>query len=145
MARMLPVPRHVGLATEVPVDFYNIMDDFFSGARGRFTTADLFKVDVQENDEGYLVQADLPGVKKENVDIEMNEEKLTIEVKAEEIDEETEKNYIHRERRACSMARGVYLKGSDADGISAKLEDGVLTIKVPLKAPVSNVRKISLE
>lgn len=136
------IPRPFGLATQAPVDFYNMLDDFFAGApRAR----EPFKVDVQEDDKGYVVEADLPGVTKDELDIEMNEDKLTISVNYSEEKDEEEKNYIHRERSRYSVSRGAYLKDADADNISAKLEDGVLTVKVPKVIPASNVRKISLD
>lgn len=136
------IPRSFNLAAEAPVDFYNMLDDFFTGAP---RVREPFKVDVQQNDAGYIVQADLPGAKKEEIDIEMNEEKLIISVKYAEQAQESEPNYIHRERRRVSMTRGAYLKDADADAITAKLEDGVLTVNVPKKVPVSNVHKIMLD
>jgi len=77
----------------------------------------------------------------------MNEEKLTIAVKySEDVDDsDASKNYIHRERRRTSMTRGAVLRDADAEAITAKLEDGVLTVNVPKKTPVSTSRKISLD
>lgn len=138
------IPRSFGLAAEAPVEFYNMLDDFFTSAP---RVGEPFKVDIQENDEGYVVEADLPGVSKDQVEIEMNEDKLSMSVKYEEEknEDDKEKNYIHRERRNVSMSRGAVLKNADAEGITAKLEDGVLTINVPKKAPASNSHKIELQ
>mgnify|MGYP004449916815 FL=1 len=89
----------------------------------------------------------MPGVKKENLDVEMNEDKLIITVAYDqEVDDSDDvKNYIHRERRHFSMKRACFLKDSDAENITAKLEDGVLTINVPKRAPQANVKKIALQ
>ena len=135
----------IPMAAESPVEFYNnMLDSFFGIPRQNAMARSTFRVDVEETENGYVVTADLPGVKKDELDIEMNEEKLIIAVKVDEEKEVEEKNYIHRERYRCSMARGAHLKDADPEAITAKLEDGVLTVVVPKKAPVSNVRKISL-
>lgn len=138
------IPRSFGLAAEAPVEFYNMLDDFFSNVP---RVTDPFKVDVRENPEGYVVEADLPGVSKDEVEIEMNEEKLTIAVKYSETVDESDpsKNYIHRERRRVSMTRGAVLRDADPDAITAHLEDGVLTVSVPKKTPVATSRKIDLD
>jgi HSP20 family protein len=138
------IPRSFGLASEAPVDFYNMLDDFFSAAPRR---TEPFKVDVQENDEGYIVEADLPGVAKEAVSVELKENKLTIAVNYEEEksnEDEAPKNYIHRERRRVSMSRGAYLKDADAEGVKARLENGVLTVEVPKKTQLKDVHKIEI-
>lgn len=139
------VPRSVGYLQNSPIELYNMLDDFFSSPSGR-EDALKFKVDVTENEKGYKVEADLPGVKKDDLDIEMQDEKLTIGVNYDEEKDESDesKNYIHRERRHVSMQRTAYLKDADADGIEAKLEDGVLTIEVPKKNPDNGKRKISI-
>ena len=137
------VPRSFGLAAEAPIDLYNMLDDFFSGR----PSSDPFKVDVSESDTGYLVEADLPGISKDNLDIEMEDDKLTIAVNYDESkdDSDASKNYVHRERRHYSMTRTAYLKDADAEKISAKLENGVLTLDIPKIAPKTNVHKVTLD
>lgn len=143
MTRVLAHPYN--WATEAPVSIYDMFDDFFN-MPARQIQKDTFKVDVSENEKGYLVEADLPGVSKDQIDVQLEEEKLTISVNYEENkeDQDEEKNYIHRERRQVSMVRGCYLKDADAEHISAKLEDGVLTIEVPKAVPESNVHRIDI-
>lgn len=137
------IPRSFGLVPEAPIDLYNMLDDFFTNK----PAANPFKVDIQESGEGYLVEADLPGVSKDELDIEMEDGKLTISVNYEQSNEESDEgmSYIHRERRHVSMSRSALLKDADADAISAKLENGVLTLNVPKIAPKSNVRKVTLD
>ncbi len=114
-------------------DFYNMLDDFFSESwpLRRSLAGDTFKVDVQEDEKSYYVMAELPGVKKEEVGILMDDGKLRISVVREESMEDETKNYIHRERRYSSMARNIYLTDADSGNITAKLSDGVLKITVP--------------
>lgn len=90
-----------------------------------------FKLDVQETDNAYIVEAELPGVSKEAVNISIHQERLSITVEVKEEKEQLHKNYIHRERHDVSMNRSLYLPEIKSDGVEASLENGVLTIKVP--------------
>lgn len=139
------VPRSVGYLHDSPIDLYNMMDSFFNAPISH-EDALKFKVDVTEDDDGYTVEADVPGVAKDNIDIEMNEEKLTIGVHYDEEKDDSDeaKNYVHRERSHVSMQRSAYLKDADAAAIEAKLDNGVLTISVPKKNPEKNTTKISI-
>jgi HSP20 family protein len=127
-------------------DFYSMVDDFFnSWPYKRSMMKDSFKVDVQELDNKYLVEAELPGVDKNEVNIEMNEERLTISVKREESINEEKKNYIHKERRFSSMSRSIYLEDAKSEGIKANLENGVLKITVPKESRPGKSVKIDIE
>lgn len=127
-------------------DFYNMVDDFFndSWSPKRFAR-DTFKIDVQENDKEYLIEAELPGVDKEEVNIDMNEGRLSISVQREENIDEEKKNYVHKERRFSSMSRSLYLDDAKSTGIKAKLEDGVLNINVPKENKPDSSVKIDIE
>jgi len=120
-------------------DFSNIFDDFFTGSWlvQRSLAADTFKIDIQDNDTEYIIEAELPGVKKENIEITLNEERLNISVKKEKVSEDKSKKFIHRERKYAQMSRSILLADSNNEGIQAKLEEGVLTIKVPKKVDTS--------
>lgn len=128
-------------------DFGNMFDSFFADEwpfrRGRFT--DTFKVDVQKKDNEYVVEAELPGIKKEDVNIDYDDGKLRISVsQCSEVDEK-KKNYIHKERRCSSMSRSVYLDDAKSDGITAKLEDGVLSVTVPKQEKPDTSKRIEIE
>src|SRR5699024_12770589 len=86
-----------------------MMDDFFPDSlqKMRETFWDTFKGDVRETVNGYVVEAELPGVRKEEVDIRLNEGRLTISVKREENVEERVEEYINQERIVGSMHRAV--------------------------------------
>lgn len=142
MTRALSHPHN--WATEAPVNIYDVFENFFNTPFQISSQNKGFKVDVSETDAGYLIEADLPGLTKDDIDIRLEDEKLTISVEHEESEETKEKNYIHRERRHVSMVRGCYLKDADAGNVSAKLENGVLTIEVPKVAPENNIHKIEI-
>lgn len=126
-------------------NFYNMVDDFFNfnwPSKSNFTS---FRVDVQEDENKYLVEAELPGVDKNEVNIEINEGNLNISVKREENINEEKKNYIHKERRYSSMSRSIYLEDAKSEGIKANLENGVLRIIVPKESKPNNSIKIDIE
>ncbi len=128
-------------------DFYSMIDNFFNDPwfMGRRYGRDTFKMDVQEKDGEYLIEAELPGVNREEVDIEMIDGNLNIAVKREENVNEENKNYLHRERRYVSMSRSVYLGDAVSDGIKAKLDNGVLKVTVPRQKKVDNAKKIKID
>lgn len=92
-------------------------------------------VDAFEKDGTFVVKAELPGVKKEDVRVTLNEGLLTIEGKRQEEQEVKEADYHARERFSGSFRRAFALPdGVDAGKISAEYKDGVLEVQVPLPA-----------
>lgn len=128
-------------------DFSNMLDDFFTGSWPiqRSLAGDTFKIDIQDNDTEYTIEAELPGVKKEDVEITLNDGRLNISVKKEEVSENKSKKYIHRERKYAQMSRSILLADADDEGIKAKLEEGVLTIQVPKKQHEDTSKRIMIE
>lgn len=128
-------------------DFAEMLDDFFSDnwTQSRSLMRDTFKVDVEDAKNQYIIEADLPGVRREEISLDMSDGRLTISVNREEKKEEEGKNYVHKERRFCSMQRSIYLAEADADGITAKLQDGVLKVTVPKLDNTQTSRKIVIE
>lgn len=116
-------------------DFFS--DDFFPMRNLRF---DTFKIDVRDQDQMYVIEADLPGIKKEEIGIEYHEGLMTISIQQKVKKDDETKNYIHRERKQCSMKRTLNLGDLDDSKIEAELKDGVLMIKAP-KLQVAHQRK----
>ena len=131
-------------------DFYNLLDDFFNDGltSSRSLLTDTFKIDIEEKENEYLIEAELPGVKKKDVSLDVDGDTLCISVNhTEEINKDGEKgkNYIHRERRASSVSRRVRLADAKLGEIKAKLDDGVLTVTVPKDVKTITSRKINIE
>lgn len=101
------------------------------------------RADVRETKENFIVEAELPGVKKDNVAIVCQENVLTISVKAEENAGAGEETYLHRERFTGDASRSFALRNIDEASISAKMEDGVLTITLPKIQPEE--KRIAIE
>ena len=96
----------------------------------------MMKTDVKEKDNGYEVAIDLPGFKKDELHLELNDGYLTISAEKGLDKDEKDKNdkYIRRERYAGSMSRSFYIgEGITQDEISAKYENGILQLKIPKK------------
>ena len=135
MAGLVPFNRKNKLIGPSFEDFYGMLDDFFSDdiVPRRSLIRDTFKLDVEEKDKEYVIEAELPGVKKEEVSLEINEGHLKISIKREEIIDEEKRNFVHKERRYSSMTRSIYLKDAKSEDIKAILDNGVLNITVPKK------------
>ncbi|ALT80617.1 MULTISPECIES: Hsp20/alpha crystallin family protein [Bacillota] len=128
-------------------DFYNVLDDYFSNdwPFKRTLTHDTFKVDVEDNGNEYLIEAEVPGIDKKDINVELNDGKLMITITRDENSESKKKNFIHRERRYSSMSRSIYLEDAKPDGIKAKLENGLLKVVVPKEEKPNNSITIDVE
>lgn len=128
-------------------DFYNVLDDYFSNdwPFKRTLTHDTFKVDVEDNGNEYLIEAEVPGIDKKDIIVELNDGKLMISITRDENSESKKKNFIHRERRYSSMIRSIYLEDAKPDGIKAKLENGLLKVVVPKEEKPNNSITIDVE
>ena len=96
----------------------------------------MMKTDIREHDEGYEVDIDLPGFKKDEISIELENGYLTVSaVKGLDKDEEDKKGkYIRKERYAGAMQRSFYVGENLTDeDIKAKYENGILRLSVPKK------------
>ena len=98
--------------------------------------------DVEETDDAYTVELDLPGVTRDDVDIQLDDRRLTV---SGDIEEKERKGILHRRtRRVGRFHFSVSLPGDvDADNVSARLHDGVLTVHVP-KSAQSKLRRIAI-
>ena len=128
-------------------DFYNMVDDFFNDGLmpSRNLLQDSFKLDIVEKDNEYSIEAEMPGIRKDEIDLNIDNDNLCISVNRTEEVNNDGKNFVHRERRATSMSRRVRLAGAKLDDIKAKLKDGVLVVSIPKDVKTSSSRKIDIE
>lgn len=94
-----------------------------------------FKTDVKETDEGYVLEADLPGFNKKDINISLENDYLTIKAERHSEHEEKDKKnrYVRCERSYGSYSRSFDISGIDTQNIEAKYENGVLTLNLPRK------------
>jgi HSP20 family protein len=116
-----------------PFDLNNFFDDFFSDSfmPAFFAPTYAIKADVRETDKEYIIEADMPGVKKDEIMLDLRDGVLTIGVEHNEQKDERNDNYIRKERRYGSYCRSFRVDGIDQEKVSAKYNDGVLTITLP--------------
>ena len=104
-------------------------------------------VNTREGDDAYYVDVDLPGVKKEDVEISVDENVLTIKGKRETKEEVKEENYYRIESKYGTFSRSFTLPEKvDVENIKASSEDGVLEIVIPKQTVIKDsVKKIEIE
>lgn len=124
--------------------FDNLINDFFGFPVFPVRMPELpdFKLDVKETDKGYKVEAEMPGVNREDISLELSDGYLTIRVASKSTSEkkDDDEKTIYQERRDTYMERSVYLPEAADEGVDAKLENGELIITVP-KAKVEQKKK----
>ena len=96
----------------------------------------MMKTDIREHDNGYEVDIDLPGFKKDEINVELENRYLTVSAaKGLDKDEQDKKGkYIRRERYAGAMQRSFYVGDTlTQEDIKAKYDNGILSISIPKK------------
>ena len=94
------------------------------------------KIDVSEDDKGFTVKADIPGVKKEDIQVDVEEDRVSVraEVKQEKEEKKGEK-VVYSERSYGMASRSFSLPAAvDAKGAKAEYKDGVLSLVLPKKS-----------
>lgn len=137
--------------------FYEDVDRFFSNQLKRFPLPSIgfrgdgegrlfANLDIGETDDAIVVELDAPGVKREDIDITLNDSSLRIKGKRESRKEEKRKNAHRIEREYGEFERRIALPCEiDADTVDAALKDGVLTIRLSKSASArQRERKIEI-
>ena len=122
----------------------NLFDDFFSDPFGMMVPQsrdplygkhgkNLMKTDVRETEHSYELDIDLPGFKKDEVNVELKNGYLTIQAAKGLDKEEQDKKgkYIRQERYAGACSRSFYVGDVESKDVSAKYENGILTLSLP--------------
>ena len=104
-------------------------------------------VELHEHEKEYCVKAEIPGIKKEDLDIDLDKNYITINAKKEEEKEDNGKHYKKSEFRYGEFARTIYFPEEiDTEKTVAKLEHGILNIKAPKKEiKKDSVRKLTVD
>jgi len=129
-----------------------IFDDFFTESYPALPTSgfgqqEVFSPlsDIEETDNQYLLSVDLPGLKKEDVKIEVRDRQLIVSGERKSENREEAKGRVSTERWYGSFVRSFMLPdGINADKVEADFEDGVLKLKVP-KTVSSTVKQIPIK
>ena len=108
MASMVPYRSVFGVRPSAS-SLFDLFDDMTDLANSSIASK-AFPVDVEDKGDGYEVKAYLTGVAKDDIDVELNEGRLSISVNVEESAENEGKNFLQKEFGSYSATRGVYLK-----------------------------------
>jgi HSP20 family protein len=122
-----------------------LRESFVSPGMMFTTTGEVnLPLDVLDDQDSYVVHAALPGLKPEDVQINLQGDTLSIRGQAPQTAEEKGKTYLLRERQQVSYARSITLPGPvDADRAAAQFEHGVLTLTLP-KAEAARPKTIKI-
>lgn len=141
MFKLIPYRKNNLSRTEdVFNDFFDSFfnDDFFTPMRNLDNRFGGFKVDVSDQGDKYLIEADLPGMDKENLKIDYENHYLTISAQRSESKEIQENSYIRKERQSGEYRRSFYIDNIQPDGIEATFRNGVLKIEMKKMPQISS-------
>jgi HSP20 family protein len=104
--------------------------------------APQIRIDLSETEAAYAVKAEIPGVKKEDIDVRIDGNQVTISAEVKQDKEEKKDGRLLRSERRYGYASRSFLLGSDVDqaAADAKYNNGVLELKLPKKAPSAGKR-----
>ena len=118
----------------------------FSSALGELGALREPAVDVKDNGTEFVVAADVPGVSKDDLDIEVTPEGVEIRAEAKAEREEKDENYFFRERNYTAFVRALPLPAQvDPEKVVAELKDGVLQIRLPKREPTPAPKTVKVK
>ena len=119
----------------VPRRNFDLFDDFFKDDFFTKKDTSLMKTDIKETKDNYLIEMDLPGYDKDNINLSLKDGYLSISAKVEkEENENEEEKYVRKERFYGECSRSFYV-GDDIteEDIDAEFKNGILKIEIPKK------------
>lgn len=129
---------------EMRSEMNRLFEDFFDGRTGEYGNF-VPAADVVEKDDRFLIDLELPGFEREDVEVTMEQGTLTIRGRRSTEREEKEENYHLRERAYGRFSRSFSLPRSiDPDEVEARYDNGILRVEVP-KAAEARSRKIEVD
>lgn len=111
---------------------FDLFDDFFDDDFFRGKEKNLMRTDIRTNDNEYILDIDLPGFDKDNIDLSLRNGNLIINAKCETNNDANEDKYIRKERFYGECSRSFYV-GEDIkeEDIKAEFKNGILKIRIP--------------
>jgi HSP20 family protein len=140
----------LSIARYTPFD--NAVDQLFRGFLVRPVTAEAdetavkFRADIAENDKAYTVRAELPGVKKEDIQVSIDGDQVSISAEAKRESEVKDGERLLRTERYTGKFYRAFALGTaiEEDAVSARYVDGVLELTLPKKAAAA-VKRITIQ
>jgi HSP20 family protein len=123
------------------LSLFDEFNDFFGDVLGK----DM-KTNIMENDDSYQVTSEIPGVSKENIKIDVLDNTLTISINKKNANKDEKNNYLVKEISEQSLSRSFYLDDMDENNVTAKMDNGILSIRVgKLKEVKPTTKQITIE
>ena len=141
MFGMIPFERHEN-------NLFDAFDNFGRNFFGSTPSATTFRTDIRDEGDRFVLEAELPGFRKEDIQLHLKDGILTVSAQRTVSSEEKDQkgNYIRRERRFGSFARSFDVAGIDEESISAAYQDGILELTLPKAKPAAPaVRQIQIQ
>ncbi len=121
-----------------------IFDDIWEGTQVPTTPA--FKVDISEDEAAFHIEAEMPGLKKEDISLGIEEDVLTIKGEREKETDEKSKNYHRVERTYGSYSRSFNLgELIDQENIEASFDNGILHVRLPKAQEIRKNKEIAIK
>lgn len=141
MFEMIPFGRNARMTAFDPFREMEQMERSFFGNG----VNSMFRTDVTDTGSAFKIEAELPGFKKEDINIDIENDCMTITAERKYDEETGKKNFIKRERFYGSVSRSFDVSGVDVEGIDAEYADGILNLTLPKKAEtVPPTRKLQI-
>ena len=126
-------------------DPLRLFDDIWSGTQMPAGNAPAFKVDISEDETAFHIEAELPGLTKEQIALNIEDDVLTIKAERKQETEDQKKDYHRIERSYGSFSRSFNLgEMIDQEHIGAAFDNGVLHVTLPKEQPVRKTKEISI-
>ena len=129
------------MTTRRPTDLFDEAFDSFFRPFYVDSESTFMKTDIRETEQDYVMEVEMPGMDKKDIDLKFDSGYITISAKKTE---ESEGKYLRRER-ASSYSRSYYMGDVDRTKIRAKYENGVLTVTVPKDKPEESRHAINID
>lgn len=124
-------------------DPMKLFDDIWSGTQ--MPAAPAFKVDISEDEHAFHLDAELPGIAKEKITLNIEDDVLTIKAERSQEQTENKKDYHRIERSYGSFSRSFNIgELIDQEHIGASFDNGILHVTLPKAQPVKKTKEISI-
>ncbi|CAA7602161.1 Hsp20/alpha crystallin family [Acididesulfobacillus acetoxydans] len=135
----IQVPENLLPVESLFANFFS--DPFFSSIPWGMSG---MKVDIKDTEKAYVLEADIPGIKKEDLRLEFDNGCLSIAVERAEDTKSEQDKYLRQERRFTSAARTFAFDDVEPEQISAHYENGVLRVTLPKKDVSAKAQQIQI-
>ena len=139
MFDMIPFRRRENRVQERNEDPFDIFFDNFFDFMDRSSAG--LRTDIKETEDEFILESELPGMDREDINIELDDNYLTITAQKNEVKEEENDSYIRKERRVGSCQRTFNVTNIKQDEIQAEYNNGVLEVVLPKKEEAKTRRR----